>query len=142
MPWQVVSVSAEPNSGHTGTAAHTSTSEAVVSAAAASDDDLLAYLISLLISDRPMITEEQVDNERAKMTDDERVEFLVDLFGKQCDISTPRNKKANRDLDKNSIDFLIKMMKLELERIPNDRKGALLEAQIRCRADEFSDSRL
>jgi hypothetical protein len=142
MPWQAVSVSAEPNSGHTGTAAHTSTSEAVVSAAAASDDDLLAYLISLLISDRPMITEEQVDNERAKMTDDERVEFLVDLFGKQCDISTPRNKKANRDLDKNSIDFLIKMMKLELERIPNDRKGALLEAQIRCRADEFSDSRL
>jgi hypothetical protein len=89
MPWQTVSVSAEPGSDCTVTAAHPSTPEADVSASA-SDDDLSAYLMSLFVSDRPMITEEQVELERAAMTDDERMEALIDLFGKQCGISAPR----------------------------------------------------
>jgi hypothetical protein len=141
MPRQPISILAKPSSGCTVTATHPSTPEADVSAAAA-DDDLSAYLMSLLISDKPMITEEQVEMEQAKMTDDERVEALIDLFGKQCGINTPRGKRARRDLDKNSIDFLVKMMRLELERIPNDRKRALLEAQMKSRTDEFSDSRV
>ena len=32
-------------------------------------------------------------------------------------------------------------MRLELERIPKDRKRALVEAQTKCHADEFSDAR-
>jgi hypothetical protein len=132
---------AKPWNGCIVTVARPSTPEADVSAVAP-DDDLSVYLMSLLISDRPMITEEQVEIERAQMTDDERVEALTDLYGKQCGISTPRGKRARRDLDNNLIDFLVKMMRLELERIPKDKKRALLEAQMKCRADEFSDSRL
>jgi hypothetical protein len=89
-----------------------------------------------------MITEEQVEMERAKMTEEERVEALIDLCGIQCGINNPSGKRARRDLNKNSIDFLVEMMRLELERIPKDRKWALLEAQMKCHAHEFSDSQL
>jgi hypothetical protein len=34
------------------------------------------------------------------------------------------------------------MMRMEIGQIPEDRKQALLEAQTKCRADEFSDARL
>ena len=109
---------------------------------AASDDDLSKFLLSLLIKDRPMITEEQLELEQAAMTDEERVETLMDLFGKQCAIDTHQNKRAKKDLDKNSIAFLVLQMRLEVERIPEDGKQALLEAQTRCRGEEFSDARL
>jgi hypothetical protein len=109
---------------------------------AASDDDLSKFLLSLLIKDRPMITEEQLELEQAAMTDEERVETLMDLFGKQCAIDTHQNKRAKKDLDKNSIAFLVLQMRLEVERVPEDGKQALLEAQTRCRGEEFSDARL
>jgi hypothetical protein len=89
-----------------------------------------------------MITEEQLELEQAAMTDEERVETLMDLFGKQCAIDTHQNKRAKKDLDKNSIAFLVLQMRLEVERIPEDGKQALLEAQTRCRGEEFSDARL
>jgi hypothetical protein len=141
MPWQAVSVSAGPGSGCTLTAAHPSPPEANVSAAV-SDNELSAYLMSLLTSDRPMITEEQVELERAAMTDEERVQALTDLFGKQCAVDTHTNKRARKDLDKNAIDFLVQHMRLELERIPKENKRALMEAQLNCHEDEFSDARL
>jgi hypothetical protein len=122
--------------------ARRSTSKAGVSAAAASEDELSSYLLSLLISDRPMITEEQLEIERAAMTDEERVATVTDLFGTQCTVDTRQSKKANRDLDTNAVDFLVNQMRLEIKRIPENSKRALLEAQTKCRADEFSDARL
>jgi hypothetical protein len=107
------------------------------------EDDLSDFVLTLLEArDRPVITEEQVELERAAMTDEEKIETLTDLFGRKCVVGTPKSKKARKDLDKNSIAFLVKQMRLELERIPKDRKRALLEAQAKCRADEFSDARL
>jgi hypothetical protein len=121
--------------------ARRSTSETVISDAA-SEDDLSSYLLSLLISDRPMITEQQLEIERAAMTDEDRVAALTDLFGKQCAIDAHQSKKAKRDLDTNSVGYLVNQMRLEIERIPEDSKRALLEAQMKSRADEFSDARL
>jgi hypothetical protein len=61
--------------------ARPSTWEADVSPAA-SQAELSEYLLSLLTWNRPMITEEQVELERALMTDDEREAALSDLYGK------------------------------------------------------------
>jgi hypothetical protein len=115
--------------------------EADVSSAA-SQAELSEYLLSLLTRNRSMITEEQVELERAAMTDEERAAALSDLFGKQCAVDEHQSKRAKKDLDKNSIEFLVKMMRVEIGRIPEDRKQALLEAQTKCGVDEFSDARL
>jgi hypothetical protein len=141
MPWQTDSVSAVPKSGCNVATTRSSMSETDVSAAA-SESDLSDFLLSLLILDRPMITEEQVELERAAMTDEERAEALTDLFGSQCAVDTHNNKRARRDLDKSSIDFFVHQMRLELDRIPENEKRALVEAQTKCLADEFSDARL
>jgi hypothetical protein len=69
------------------------------------------------------------------------VEALIDLFGKQCAVDTHKNKRDRRSADKNAIDFLMQM-RLDLERIPEDEMRALVEAQKKCVADEFSDARL
>jgi hypothetical protein len=76
------------------------------------------------------------------MTDEEKAAALADLFGRCCAVSTHKSKRAKLDLDRNSIDFLVNQMRLELSRIPNDRKQALVEAQTKCGEDEFSDARL
>jgi hypothetical protein len=57
-------------------------------------------------------------------------------------IYTKRDKRARRDLDRSAIEFFVTQMKLEIERIPGDRKRALVKAQTKCHADEFSDDRL
>ena len=121
--------------------ARLSTSEAVVSSAA-SRAELSEYLLSLLTWNRPMITEEQVELERAAMTNEERAAAHFDIFGKQYAVHEHQSKKAKNDVDMNSIEFIVEMMRDEIRQIPEDRKLALLEAQIRCREDEFSDSRL
>jgi hypothetical protein len=91
---------------------------------------------------KPIFTEEQEAMELATMTDEERAEALIDMFGRKCAVGTPKRKRARKDLDKNETDFLVNQMRLEIERIPEARKRALLEAQIKCRAAEFSDARL
>jgi hypothetical protein len=121
--------------------ARPSTLEADFSSAS-SQAELSEYLLSLLISNRPMITEEQVELEQAAMTDEERAAALADLFGKKCTVDEHQSKRARKDLDRDSIEYLVKMMRLELERIPKDEKRVLVEAQAKCHADEFSDSRL
>jgi hypothetical protein len=45
-------------------------------------------------------------------------------------------------LDHKTISFLVNQMRHELERIPKENKRALLEAQTKCRVDEFSNARL
>ena len=107
------------------------------------DEELSAFLLSsLAVTDRPVITEEQEALERASLTDAEKAEVLSDIFGRMCEHDVPQRKRARIDLDRRSINFLIWQMKVELENIPQDEKQALLEAQMKCRAEEFNDSRL
>lgn len=92
----------------------------------------------------PRFTDEQQEAERAAMTNEERAEALTDLFGKQCAVDIHKNKKVRKDLDRNSIDFLVQQMRLELKQIPEENKRALIEAEVhlKCHDDEFSDARL
>ena len=76
------------------------------------------------------------------MTNEERAAVLADTFGKMCKGHRHTNKKARRDLDRDSIVFLIKYMRHEIDNIPKEQKVALLEAQVKCRPEEFSNARL
>jgi hypothetical protein len=108
----------------------------------ASEDMSEFLLSSLLLSGKPRFTEEQVEMERATLADEERAKVLSDLFGKQCKVNIHQSKRARRDLEQKSIAFLVNQMRLEIEQTPEKNKRALLEAQRKCRADEFSDARL
>jgi hypothetical protein len=109
----------------------------------AAPEDVSQFLLSFLEeSDHPRFTAEQEEMERATMTDEERLAALSDQFGKKVEISSHRSKRARQDLDPKDIDFFVHQMRLEIERIPEDMKRALLEAQSKCRVDEFSDERL
>lgn len=108
-----------------------------------SDDEVSDYLLSVLaLSGRSKFTDEQDEEEKANMTDEERARVLCDLFGKYCNVH--QTKKARRDLGKDEISFLINQMRIELNKIPDMEKEALMEAQLKCanRTYEFSDSRL
>lgn len=105
------------------------------------DDDVSEFLMSVLqLSGLPRFTD--VEKERASMSDEEKAAALSDMFGKYCSVDTHTNKKARRDLDDESIAFLVKHMRAEIDKIPNEKKQALLEAQAKCEPDEFSDARL
>ena len=93
------------------------------------------------MTDRPKFTDQQRSEELALLSDEERMQALMDKFGRLC-ISGRQTKKPRRDLDQASISFLVCQMKLELDRIPDDQKLAMLEANAKCRLDEFSDARL
>ena len=105
------------------------------------DENVSEFVLSALgLSAREKFTEEQSREEKANMTDHERARLLSDLFGKYC--STQQNKKCRKDLKMDDITFLVKQMRVELEQIPKDKKDALIEAQVNCPAEEFSDARL
>jgi hypothetical protein len=94
------------------------------------------------MNDLPWFTEAQEAIEQATMTDQEKMAALTDLFGKQCEVCSHMIKRARRDLDGKSVEFLVNQMRLELERIPEDGKRALVEGQSKFHAGEFSDPRL
>jgi len=101
-------------------------------------EDIAADLFSLTVADLPKISDEEEALERAAMTAEERAAALSDLYGQFCSSRSHQNK----DLDRSSIDVLIREMRKELELIPAGKKQALLEAQTKCRPEEFSDARL
>lgn len=104
--------------------------------------EIEAAMSTLAITDFGIISEEEEAIERAAMTNEEKAAALSDLFGKFCSIDIPLCKKAKRDLDRSSIDFLIRQVKVEIDMIPARDKQALLEAQLKCRPEEFSDARI
>lgn len=106
------------------------------------DEDEGNLLSILLLAGRSRFTEQQALLESSTLTDAERADALSDLFGKKCSVSGHENKKPRRDLDKDSIDFLVEQMRKEIELIPNDQKQALMEAKAKARSEEFSDERL
>lgn len=88
------------------------------------------------------ISEEELEIEQASMTNVEKADALSDLYGKFSAIYIHQDKKQKRSLDRRSIDFLIRQMKVEIDAIPNEKKQALLQAQVKCRSEEeFCDSR-
>lgn len=104
-------------------------------------EDVEEFLLSVLqLSGLPRFTDHAA--EQANMTDEERASALSDMFGKYSDVNHHENKKIRRGLDAESISFLVKYMRNEIERIPENTKQALLEAQEKCEHDEFSDERL
>jgi protein subunit release factor A len=79
-------------------------------------------------TDRPRFTKQQDEIEQATMADEEKAASLCDLFGQSCAVGNHK------------IKFLVQQMRLELEPIPNDEKQALVEAQMKCHPDEFSNA--
>lgn len=118
----------------------------IVSAAAASggegEDDVQDFLMSVLqLSGLPRFTNHEA--ERASMTEEEKAAALSDMFGKYCNVDTHQSKKARQGLDDESVALLVKEMRCELDKIPNEEKQALVKAQEACDAkEEFSDDRL
>ena len=102
----------------------------------------LDSLSMLTMTGRPKFTEQQRLEELALLSDEERMHTLMDKFGRLCIASDRQTKKPRLDLDQASISFLVCQMKLELDRIPDVQKLAMLEANAKCRLDEFSDARL
>jgi hypothetical protein len=108
-----------------------------------SEDEVSDFLLFCFqASGQQRFTQEQEEIEQATMTDEEKAAALSDLFGRSCAIGTHKSKKARKDLDRKSIEFLVHKMRLELERIPVNEKQALMEAHAKCREDEFSNARL
>ena len=134
--------STAPLSCDTSTVGTAKSFEVKSSIPAADKEAALFTLSALAVAGRPTFTEQQEQLERATMTNEERAAALFDLFGKYCNINCPENKRARGDLDRALVEFLINQMKMELEQIPASKKQALLEAQAKCEAFEFSDKRL
>jgi len=93
-------------------------------------------------SDQPRFTEQDEQAEQAMLTDEEKATALSDMFGDMCSVTSHQKKRPKREFDGDTVAFLVKQMRAEIERIPEAKKQALLEAQEKCREDEFSDSRL
>ena len=111
------------------------------SSVAVPEGDLSEFLLSVLaLFGRPKFTDQDRAIEKANMADEEKAKVLADLFGKYCNVH--QNKKAKRDLSKDDVAFLVKQMRLEIDKIPESEKGALIEAMAKCRADDFCDSRM
>jgi hypothetical protein len=92
-------------------------------------------------SRQPRFTDDEEIREKETMTDKEKAAALADMFGKMC-IAPRQTKRSRKELDDESVQFLIKQMRLELAKIPNGKKSALIEAQAKCRTEEFNDRRL
>jgi hypothetical protein len=107
------------------------------------EDSTLALSALAVAADRPRWTEEEEAIERASLTDEDKAAALCDLYGKYAAVDTYQKKKRpKRELDRRSIDFLIQYMRDEIERYPVYKKQALIEAQEKCRVEEFGDARL
>ena len=107
-----------------------------------SQDEAVYVLSALGLTDVTKITDEQVELERSSLTNDEQAAALSDLFGNKCSVGTRKSKKVRSDFENDeTIDFFVQQMKLELNMIPAAKKQALLEAQTKCRQEEFSDAR-
>lgn len=106
-------------------------------------EDMAFVLTSLAVSDRPKFTAEDEAKERAEMSIEERATALADIFGQQCSLQGSRqSKRARKDLDCDTIRFLVAYMRTELEMIPAKKKRAYVEAEANADPREFSDARL
>ena len=108
------------------------------------DDDVAeSFLSSLGVgANEPRFSPQDEILEHAALTDEERASVLVDMFGYKCSIAEHQSKRQRRDIDGECISFLLSQMRAEIGRLPAEKKEALVEAQRKCRPEEFSDARL
>jgi len=130
------------NGGATTASCSSESKERLLSAEMPNKEEAAFALSSLMLVGEPRFTEEDIASEQATLTNEERAAALSDMFGKFCMVGIRPEKRARRDLDDDSIQFLTRQMKLEIEKIPSGKKQALLEAQAKCRAEEFGAGRL
>lgn len=106
------------------------------------EDASLEALTAAVLAGRPTLSKEQVEMEQAAMTEEEKLLALSDMFGQYCTIDLQQRKRARRHQENEPIDSKIKEMRKELDDIPVSKKEALVEAQAKCEASEFSNERL
>ena len=107
------------------------------------EEDIAAFLLSsLTLVNRPVVTEEQEAMERASLTTKEKAEVISDALGLSAVRSSHKSKRARTTLDRKSTAFLVRIMKVEIEKIPVQERQALVQAQRKCGIHEFSDTRL
>jgi hypothetical protein len=105
----------------------------------AGEDNVTDYLLSVLaLSGRSKFTDKQLEEEAKTLTEQERAAARLDIYGKVA----PESKWPRLDVDADTLAHLVEDMRVELNRIPNDEKGALMEAQVKGRREEFSRKRL
>ena len=105
----------------------------------ARQDEVSEFIMSsLAISGRTGFTEQDLANEQAGLTNEERAAALSDIFGKLCELNHHgKEKKAKRDLCQDSISFLVKQMRMELERDTGEGKDCTFGS-----AEEMSKGRV
>lgn len=108
------------------------------------DDDVSQFVLTLLGlgEDQPRFTDQDEEEGWTAISDEERASVLADLFGKKCLVDTHQKKRARKEFDESTVSFLVKQMRKEIERVPLEKKEALIVAQEKCREEEFCDSRL
>ena len=100
-------------------------------------------MASLNLTGYPVMSDEEMEIDKATSTNAEKAAALSDLYGKFYSTeNVNENKKPKRDLDQRSIDFLVLQMRIEVDLIPLENKRALVEALSKCRPEEFSNARL
>ena len=92
--------------------------------------------------DQPRFTELEAQLEQEELTDEEKHTILSDLFGDKCSLLSHPKKKPRREFDARTIAYLVRQMRSEIEQMSLTKKQALVEAQVKSRVEEFSDSRL
>jgi hypothetical protein len=104
---------------------------------------VLNVLNSFRVDDlnRPKMTFAEIKRELLQQEEEERIQVLTDLFGK-CMTTDAQKSKLRTTEDSSCVKSAVHMMRQEIDLIPGDNKGALLDAKLKCRPDEFSDARL
>jgi hypothetical protein len=108
------------------------------------EENLVESIFGDDLLDGPKFTEEDCIREKSELTEEEKIAVLSDLFGKQCEISQPKKKVAREEAAKPPppLPLLLKEMRSEIDAIPLQEKKALVEAQAKSSANEFSDDRM
>jgi hypothetical protein len=105
----------------------------------ADEDSVTDYLLSVLaLSGRTKFTDKQAEEEAKTLTQEERVEACLDIYGNLA----RESKRSRIDIDTDTLSSLVAEMRAELGLIPDDEKEALMEAQMKACPEEFQGGRL
>ena len=105
----------------------------------ADEDNVTDYLLSVLaLSGRSKFTDKQLEEEAKSLTEEERAEARLDIYGRLA----RESKRSRVDIDADTLATLVAEMRAELGLIPDDEKGPLMEAQVKAQPEEFQDERL
>jgi hypothetical protein len=99
-------------------------------------------LLSSSISEKVRRARAELEQDKARVTEEEQNQALADLFGSLCEVDQSKAKRIKRAPVETDISVLLKEMKRELYAIPSDEKRAFTKAQGKALPIEFSDGRM